>query len=146
MKAEKTPRSERFVSEITKFEKDKYFIKKNESEKDNDKVLKSNVKPDTSLIYNNNALNTNDINLKSKQIILKKYNANLFAILEKNIKKKTYISEEPFETKYNNLRSCLEEIKVDWREAHCNLAISRENMLEDTLRKIGTIDPYKVYL
>jgi len=53
-------------------------------------------------------------------------------------------SDETFDTKFKNLRSCLEEIKVDWRDAHCDLKISRNNMLEDTLKKVVMLDPYKV--
>ena len=53
-------------------------------------------------------------------------------------------SDDTFEIKLKNLRSCLDEIKFDWREAHCDLKISRQNMLEDTLKKVIILDPYKV--
>lgn len=65
-------------------------------------------------------------------------------MLNEKCRRKDYISTETFETKFKNLRSCLEEIKIDWREAHCNLIISRENMLEDTIKYYSGLDPYKV--
>ncbi len=67
----------------------------------------------------------------------------MFSCLDNNILSKN-VSDETFEIKLKNLRSCLDEIKVDWREAHCDLKISRNNMLEDTLKNVIKLDPYKV--
>jgi hypothetical protein len=75
---------------------------------------------------------------------LKKYDKKLFDSISQPMRKKEFILNETFETKFSNFRSCLEELKIDWREAHCNLNISRENMLEDTIKRLGSTDPYKV--
>jgi len=139
---EKTPNTQKFVSEITQFEREINDV----SQRENNDVIQILPKkfPDTNIIYSNNPANIAEVNSKEKKIILKKYDSQLYEILKKNTRRKDFISNELFETKVTNLRSCLEEIKIDWREAHCNLNISRENMLEDTLKKIGSTDPYKV--
>jgi hypothetical protein len=34
--------------------------------------------------------------------------------------------------------------KVDWRDAHCNLELTRDNVLEESMKKYVKLDPFKV--
>lgn len=136
---EKTPNPQKFVSEITQFEREN----QENSLGDTSKIIQKKI-PDTNLIYSNNPTNLGHTEGNEKKIILKKYDKKLFDSIKQTARKKEFISNETFETKFSNFRSCLEELKIDWRESHCNLSISREHMLEDTLKKVGSTDPYKV--
>ena len=49
----------------------------------------------------------------------------------------------PFSEKIKNLRKNLDKMKVDWRVAHCNMELTRENVLEQTFEKIKKIDLFK---
>lgn len=136
---EKTPNPQKFVSEITRFEKEN----NDNSLRESSQIIHKKIL-DTNMIYTNNPSIFKNTAGNDKKIILKTYDKKLYDSIQQKTRKKEFISIETFETKFSNFRSCLEELKIDWREAHCNLNISRENMLEDTLKKIGSIDPYKV--
>lgn len=118
----------------------------------NNKILQKeenlNIEINQNLIYSNEQgkkekIDKDKIEEKENKITLKKFDEKLFSCLNNTFFPKE-ISDESFDTKFNNLRMCLEEVKVDWRDAHCDLKISRGNMLEDTLEKIILLDPYKV--
>ncbi len=135
----KTPNPQKFVSEITQFEREN----QENSLKDTSKIIQNRI-TDTNLIYSNNLTNKGNTEGNDKKIILRKFDKKLFESINKPARKKEFISNETFEAKIKNFKSCLEELKIDWREAHCQLSITREHMLEDTLKKIGLTDPYKV--
>jgi hypothetical protein len=139
---DKTPNTQRFISEITNFEKENNEISHRAGVESSKIFSKKNI--DANIIYSNNPTNISEIDTKEKKIILKKFDSKVYEKLKGSTRRKEFISIELFETKLSNFRSCLEEIKIDWREAHCNINISRENMLEDTLKKLGSTDPYKV--
>lgn len=123
-------------------------IKEINSQINNTQRKNSEISLYQSEIENNKKLdqgNTINENFEDKKIILRKYDKKLFACLNNTMLPRD-ISEESFDMKFENLRCCLEEIKVDWREAHCDLKISRANMLEDTLKKVVFLDPYKVFM
>ena len=54
-----------------------------------------------------------------------------------------YANEKNFEEKIRSLRNHLEFMKVDWREAHCNMELGREEVLKESMMKFKKIDPYK---
>jgi hypothetical protein len=59
-------------------------------------------------------------------------------------KKTTQITETSFESKLQILRSSLNELKVDWRDAHANLELNRDNLLKESMKQIENIDLYMV--
>jgi hypothetical protein len=61
------------------------------------------------------------------------------------MKKKIY-DQRPFEMRIQELKSRLSEIKVDWRDAHCNIELDRDSVLKESMIKYEKIDPYKVKL
>lgn len=136
---EKTPNPKKLVSEIPQFERENH----ENSFRDSSQIFNKKF-PDTNIIYSNNPSNLRNTEVNEKKIILRKYDKGLFDSIKQTAREKEFISNETFETKFSSFRSCLEELKIDWREAHCNLNISREHMLEDSLKKIGSTDPYKV--
>lgn len=51
--------------------------------------------------------------------------------------------DRPFEIKILELKSKLQGLKVDWREAHCSIELNRESLLKESMKKYDKIDPYK---
>ena len=60
--------------------------------------------------------------------------------------KKTFHSDFllPFEKKLDMFKKKLSNIKIDWREGCCNLQLTRENFLEDSIKQFNKINIYKV--
>jgi hypothetical protein len=63
--------------------------------------------------------------------------------ITKNNKESILNREKTFEQKLQRLRSNLECMKIDWREAHCNMELNREKILEESIQNFPKLDPYK---
>lgn len=50
----------------------------------------------------------------------------------------------PFEKKLEIFKKNLCNIKIDWREGCCNLQLTRDNFLEDSIKQFNKINIYKV--
>lgn len=61
-----------------------------------------------------------------------------------NLARKQKIEKEPFEKRFIEFRNNLEIRKVDWRDAHCDLIVNRESVLNQSLVKINKLDLFKV--
>jgi hypothetical protein len=53
-------------------------------------------------------------------------------------------NKHPFDKRFIELRNNLEIKKVDWRDAHCKMEITREGTLKQSMTKINKIDLFKV--
>jgi hypothetical protein len=60
------------------------------------------------------------------------------------IPKKSNIQTISFEDKLIIFKNNIQQLKVDWREAHCKMELSRENVLKQSIKQMEFIDPYKV--
>ena len=63
---------------------------------------------------------------------------------ERSISKKSNTQTVPFEDKLIIFKNNIQQLKVDWREAHCKMELSRENVLKQSIKQMEFIDPYKV--
>jgi hypothetical protein len=54
-----------------------------------------------------------------------------------------YTEGKSFEEKIKTFRNNLECMKIDWRDAHCNMELDRTNLLKESIQKYQKIDPYK---
>lgn len=50
----------------------------------------------------------------------------------------------PFEKKLEMFRKKLSTIKIDWREGCCNLQLTRDNFLEESIKQFHKINIFKV--
>jgi hypothetical protein len=91
----------------------------------------------------NNTYNVNTINIEEFQTIPKPmdYQKKYYSV--KSVKKKN-VPKLTFESKIINFRNALQVRKIDWRDAYCKLEVSRENILEESIKKFKLIDPLKV--
>src|SRR5205823_3121436 len=88
----------------------------------------------------------NSINLKTNNTFKKKISSS--RILKKTLSNNNKFSIKPpedltFDEKIINLKNNLLVMKVDWRDAHCNLELNRQSMLQESMKQFDKIDLYK---
>jgi hypothetical protein len=49
-----------------------------------------------------------------------------------------------FEDKLSQLKQTIQYMKVDWRDAHEEMQLTRDNLLKASMKQFDNIDPYKV--
>jgi hypothetical protein len=49
-----------------------------------------------------------------------------------------------FEDRLSQLKQTISLMKVDWREAHEEMQLTRDNILKQSIKQFDNIDPYKV--
>jgi hypothetical protein len=91
----------------------------------------------------NNTFNANSINIDELQTLPKPMDLQKKYYSVKSVKKKN-VPKMTFENKIINFRNNLQLRKIDWRDAYCKLEVSRENILEESIKKFKLIDPLKV--
>lgn len=78
----------------------------------------------------------------NNEIILESRNA--YFTERANTNKPKLITKQTFEEKLINLRNGLAIMKIDWRDAHCDMSLTRDNTLKQSMKQFEKIDPYKV--
>jgi hypothetical protein len=93
----------------------------------------------------NNTYNINTIKLEEMQTLQKPIidlQKKYYSV--KSVKNKKPTKKMSFEIKIINFRNVLQIRKIDWRDAFCKIEITRENILEESIKKFKLIDPLKV--
>ena len=91
----------------------------------------------SSLILNQN---------EKKQIFIKYFKLNSLGKYPYNGKKDSNLEDQlSFDIKIELFKKKLSMIKIDWREGCCNLQLSRDNFLDESIKQFLKINIYKVY-